>query len=96
MLEGLGWGAQIDPHVKQAVVLQADVQGVVVSRVAAGDGGQGDSDVGGQTGRAEEGRAVVISLHALLTLFDREVLWRGCGWVLKRLRGNVSCGGVLW
>jgi hypothetical protein len=79
VLEGLGRGAQIEPHVKQAVVLQADVQGVVVS--AAGDARQGDSDVGGQTGRGEESRAMVVSLHELLTLLDREVRRPGCGWL---------------
>ena len=86
VLEGLGRGAQIDPHVKQAVVLQADVQGVVDRRDPAGGGGDSDGASGGRAARAEEGRAVVASLHELLTLFDREVrrvvggfwwVWRG-------------------
>ncbi len=73
VLEGPGQGAEIEPHVKRAVVLQADVEGVVIGQNAAGLGRHGDAGSDGGGHSAEECRAMVASLHELLMLFDREV-----------------------
>jgi class 3 adenylate cyclase len=74
VLEGLGRGAQMEPHSKQAVVLQAELE-----RVGPGEGGdcadsaaeRGRPGLGGAGGAG--GEAAVVELHELLTLFDREV-----------------------
>jgi class 3 adenylate cyclase len=78
VLEGLVQGAQIDPHAKQAVVLQADVQETMSRPASTWGDGQGDvDDTGGRAARLEESRARVVGLHELLTLFDREASRRG-------------------
>jgi hypothetical protein len=58
VLEGLGQGAEMEAHVKQVVVLQAEVE--------AGEGaGAGAGDMA---------LAATEALHELLTVWDREVL----------------------
>jgi hypothetical protein len=109
VLEGLGRGAQIEPHVKQAVVLQAELE-----RVGPDDAGGACTD-GAARASSEgvagcelgaQGRAAVVELHELLTLFDREVLhwlqisegWRveftvGVTHPGRTDRGNLRDGG---
>ena len=73
VLERLGPGSRIEPHVVQLVVLHADA-GNPLNYWAAAAANTADAGATAARAKGGGGRAVVERMHALLASFDREVL----------------------
>jgi hypothetical protein len=94
VLEGLDGGARIEPHVQQAVVLEAHLEWAW-----SGDGGaDGAGAEGPAEDAAEEGVATQLwleaaaELHELLSRLDQEVCLCLCGCVYGRGGGRGGEG----